>query len=84
MKSLLILSLVLVLGSACSKQPPISTGPAPADPKASATVPAKTADSAPPTARPITAASGTPATTPTPGIVVFNQFDPPMPLPGSR
>jgi hypothetical protein len=32
----------------------------------------------------MTTASGSSPTTPTPGIAVFNQFDPPMPLPVSR
>jgi hypothetical protein len=78
MKALLILSLLLGLGAACSKTPPTSAGPAPAaDPKASSTVPAKSASPAPLT--PITA-----ATTPAPATDVFNQFDPPMPRPGSR
>jgi hypothetical protein len=75
MKALLILSLLLGLGAACSKQPATSAGPAPAaDPKAFSTVPAKSANPAPLT--PLTAA--------TPATEVFNQVDPPMPLPGSR
>jgi hypothetical protein len=83
MKSLLILSFILALGAACSKQPPTSTGPAPAaDPKAASTVPA--ADIAAPVPWPMTTASGSPPMTPAPGIAVFNQFDPPMPLPVSR
>jgi hypothetical protein len=83
MKALLILSLLLGLGAACSKTPPTSAGPAPAaDPKASSTVPAKSASPAPLT--PITAASDPAATTAAPATAVFNQFDPPVPLPGSR
>jgi hypothetical protein len=85
MKSLLILSFILGLAAACSKQPPTSTGPAPAaDPKAASTVPAKTADSAAPVPGLMTTASGSSLITSTPGIAVFNQFDPPMPLPVSR
>jgi hypothetical protein len=85
MKSILILSFILGLGAACSKQPPTSTGPAPAaDPKAISTVPAKAADNAAPVPGPMTTASGSSPTSPTPGISVFNQFDPPMPLPVSR
>ena len=85
MKSLLILSFILAFGVACSKQPPTSTGPAPAaDPKAASTVPAKTTDGAAPVPGPMTTASGSSPTTPTPGLAVFNQFDPPMPLPVSR